>query len=93
MSERGARAVRARVTGQVQGVGFRAYVARQAAAHGVAGWVRNEPDGSVVTLVEGSDAAVSALLDDLRTGPRSASVDDLTTSDTTPGGLTDFSVR
>lgn len=81
------------MTGQVQGVGFRAYVARQAAARGVAGWVRNEPDGSVVAVVEGPGAAVAALLDDLRAGPRSAVVDDVATSDTTPEGLTDFSVR
>lgn len=81
------------MTGQVQGVGFRAYVARQAAAHGVAGWVRNEADGSVVAVLEGPEAAVAALLDDLRAGPRSAVVDDVATTDTTPEGLTDFSVR
>lgn len=84
--------VRVRVTGQVQGVGFRAYAARQAAVHGVTGWVRNESDGSVSALVEGSPAAVDALLADLRTGPRSSVVDSVDTTPATPEGLPDFSV-
>ncbi|GAB3991892.1 acylphosphatase [Nocardioides marmoraquaticus] len=84
--------VQVRVTGQVQGVGFRAYAARQAAVHGVTGWVRNESDGSVSALVEGSPAAVDALLADLRTGPRSAVVDSVDTTPATPEGLPDFSV-
>ena len=46
------------VTGRVQGVSFRWYAAREATRLGLAGWVRNEPDGSVRAHAEGPDDAV-----------------------------------
>lgn len=63
------------VHGRVQGVGFRYYAAAQAHRVGVRGWVRNEPDGSVVVVCEGSRSAVRAMLDWLKQGPPSARVD------------------
>jgi acylphosphatase len=62
------------VRGRVQGVGFRAYAAREAHRLGVSGWVRNEHDGSVLVLAEGDDAAVDAFLAWLHHGPPSARV-------------------
>ena len=60
--------------GRVQGVGFRASAAHQARRLGVAGWVRNLPDGSVELEVRGAPAAVEALVDWVAQGPRGARV-------------------
>lgn len=72
-----ARAVTVRVTGRVQGVGFRYWTAQQARELGLAGWVRNEPGGSVAALLGGSDEAVADMLARLRQGPRGAVVSDI----------------
>ena len=65
------------VHGRVQGVAFRHHTQCRAMELGVTGWVRNLPDGSVEGLFEGSDAAVSAMVEWCRTGPPSARVDRL----------------
>jgi acylphosphatase len=65
------------VEGYVQGVGYREFTRRAALRLGVAGWVRNRSDGAVEALVRGSQAAVEALIADMRVGPRFAVVDDL----------------
>ena len=62
------------VSGQVQGVGFRAFVARRATELGLAGQVRNLPDGRVEVVAEGSDHAVSSLRQLVSIGPRMAKV-------------------
>ena len=53
---------RVRYIGRVQGVGFRAAARGVARMHPVTGWVRNEPDGSVLMEVQGSAGAVEAVL-------------------------------
>jgi acylphosphatase len=68
------RAIRVRITGRVQGVGFRAWTRRQAERRGLAGWVRNEPDGSVAALIAGPRAAVEAMVGLLHAGPPGAAV-------------------
>lgn len=65
------------VTGRVQGVGFRAFLVREANALGLEGWARNRSDGSVEALAAGPEAAVGALLDAARRGPPAARVDDV----------------
>jgi len=55
-----------RFQGHVQGVGFRVTVSRLADRHPIDGFVRNEPDGSVLMVAQGSPAAIEALLDDIR---------------------------
>jgi len=77
MDERPGRqvAVSVRVSGRVQGVGYRAWTQRRATALGLAGWVRNLPDGSVLALVCGPAETVAAMLDAMRDGPAGAVVD------------------
>jgi acylphosphatase len=56
-------------------VGFRAYVIRHAGDAGLSGTVRNEPDGSVETVLEGPAPVVERMLDRLRQGPAYARVE------------------
>lgn len=81
------------VQGLVQGVFFRDTVRRQAVGAGVAGWVRNNRDGSVEAVFEGHPEAVARLVDICRTGPRGARVDRVDVSEDVPEGLAGFSVR
>lgn len=68
----------ARITGRVQGVGFRNFTRMRARQLGVAGWVRNEKDGSVRLEAEGPQGALEELLDAVKEGPRMARVEDVT---------------
>jgi acylphosphatase len=81
------------VHGRVQGVGFRWFVRERAEAHAVAGWVRNRYDGSVELLAEGPEPAVSALVADVRRGPRPARVDGVDVRERAPEGHAAFEVR
>jgi acylphosphatase len=62
------------VRGQVQGVGYRWFAARQARHHALTGWIRNRADGSVEAEVEGPRAALETLLAEFRRGPAHAVV-------------------
>lgn len=53
-------------SGKVQGVGFRATARAIALGHGLSGWVRNEPDGTVQLEAQGPQGSVEAFLGDLR---------------------------
>jgi acylphosphatase len=68
MSEKTAR--KFLIRGEVQGVGYRFFAQRAAARHQVVGYVRNLPDGSVESLVEGPAQSVEAFKHELATGPR-----------------------
>ena len=68
------RAVRLIIEGRVQGVGYRYWTVREATRHGVDGWVRNLPDGTVEALISGPDDGVAAMIEACRQGPRGASV-------------------
>jgi acylphosphatase len=81
------------VSGQVQGVWFRESCRREADALGVAGWVRNNRDGTVEAVLEGDAAAVDKLVDWMRVGPRLAWVSDVTVTEETPTGERSFVVR
>jgi len=69
--------LRLHITGRVQGVWYRGATEAEARRLGVAGWVRNLPDGTVEALIEGEPAAVRALADWCRTGPPGARVRDV----------------
>jgi len=65
---------RLRITGQVQGVGFRDWAVAQAGVHGLSGWVRNRSDGSVELMVAGPDRKVQDMLGACTQGPEGAVV-------------------
>ena len=81
------------VRGRVQGVFFRETTRQRARQHGVAGWIRNRPDGAVEAVFEGDPAAVERLVSFCREGPRGAQVDDVEVVDEEPEGLSQFDVR
>ena len=70
--------VRLRITGQVQGVGYRLWMTRTAASLGLRGWVRNRTDGSVEALVTGPPEAVASMIEASRKGPFGAEVREVT---------------
>ena len=88
----GRRRARVRVRGLVQGVFFRQSTARAAEQAGVAGSVRNLPDGSVEAVFEGPAEAVARLVAFARTGPPDAEVREVEVADEPPQGLSGFSV-
>jgi len=67
------------VSGRVQGVMFRAFVTRHAAALGLAGFTRNLPDGTVEVVAEGSRQDLEALVEKLKQGPPHAVVEKVAT--------------
>jgi acylphosphatase len=82
------------VRGRVQGVGFRWFVEREAHTLGIAGWVRNNADGSVEVLAMGSREQLEVLRSRLRAGPRAARVDDVGEAEAKPvAGLTNFRIE
>ena len=70
-----------RITGRVQGVGYRYHMAQEASRLGLAGWVRNRSDGSVEALVHGAPTAVQAFIDWAHQGPALARVDGVAVSE------------
>lgn len=83
-------AVEVRVTGEVQGVNFRSACGQEADQRGVAGWARNEDDGSVRAHFEGDDDAVQAMVDWCRRGPSQADVNDVQVETVAAENLTGF---
>ncbi|GMG81265.1 acylphosphatase [Paralimibaculum aggregatum] len=74
MSEAPHICLRARITGRVQGVWYRAWTRETAQRLGLGGWVQNLPDGAVLAQFVGPEAAVAAMIEACRTGPRDARV-------------------
>jgi len=94
MSDKEIQSRRFVVRGRVQGVGFRWYVEREAHMLGVAGWVRNNNDGSVEVLAMGTRDQLSGLRSRLQQGPRAARVDDVQEVEAKPvAGLTTFRIE
>ncbi|MEO6510307.1 MAG: acylphosphatase [Nocardioides sp.] len=85
-------AVQVRVTGRVQGVAFRWDAQHEAERIGVTGWVRNEPDGSVLAHVEGEPDRVNDMVVWLRHGPRAAKVRDCSVREAAIAGADSFEI-
>lgn len=86
-------AFRLTVFGRVQGVGFRAFVLREAQRRGLRGWVRNRSDGSVEAVLIGADGAVAAVVAACDAGPPAARVDRVERLPITDDGSPDFAAR
>jgi acylphosphatase len=86
-------AVRLRIEGQVQGVGYRMWVVQMARSLGVDGWVRNRGDGSVEVLAIGEPPAVGDLGSACGVGPRGARVSAVTPSTAQDDGSVGFDQR
>ena len=79
-----ARRVHLRIHGSVQGVSFRYYARQRAEALGLAGWIRNCPDGSVEASIQGEREAVDEFVRWARRGPSMARVDRVDEDEETP---------
>lgn len=84
---------RVMVHGRVQGVWYRESCRREATSAGVAGWVRNNPDGTVEAALEGDVTAVEQVLAWMRRGPPSAVVTGVQVNAQPPAGLHGFAVH
>jgi acylphosphatase len=87
------RSVRLHITGRVQGVGYRAWMMRQASTLGLRGWVRNRADGSVEALVIGDEDRVAAIVEACREGPLGARVSDVAVSEAADDGSPGFTPK
>jgi acylphosphatase len=83
-----------RVSGRVQGVGFRWSAREEARGLGVHGWVRNTPDGGVEAHVQGSPEAVDRMVAWLRHGPAGSRVEEVEVVDAgVVGEAASFEIR
>jgi acylphosphatase len=87
------RTVQVRIEGRVQGVGYRAFVERNAGTLGLAGWVRNRRDGSVEAVFQGPDETIDEMLVLCRRGPRGCAVTGVETIGEGVGAFAGFEVR
>ena len=67
-----------RVSGLVQGVAFRHYTKLQADRTGITGWVRNRPDGTVESMISGTEKQIEEMVAWLHVGPPAARVSEVT---------------
>jgi acylphosphatase len=81
------------VSGQVQGVFFRASCEKEATSRDVAGWARNNPDGRVEVCLEGAEDAVNEVIEWCKHGPPWAEVAGVEIIEEEPTGQTSFRIR
>lgn len=93
VTEQATARVIARIRGRVQGVNYRTGARREAQRRGLAGWARNEPDGSVLIEVEGRQDAVDDFLAWCAKGPPRARVDAVETTSAELAGYQEFTIR
>jgi acylphosphatase len=81
-----------RITGWVQGVGFRYLAERRARSLGLTGWIRNEPGGAVTAAFEGPRDRVESMIAWCRHGPSGARVDEVAVDWLEPTGGSGFRI-
>ena len=89
----GIRSVRVRISGRVQGVGFRVWTERRATALGLAGWVRNLRNGDVEAVFCGPAERVEAMLAACREGPRLGRVEKIEMLGAAEASFGGFTIR
>jgi len=83
-----------RISGRVQGVGYRYFALAQANRLGLYGWVRNTPDGAVECEVEGLKESIDAFIPELQKGPSLARVETIRTEWRSPARqFSEFTIR
>lgn len=82
-----------KITGKVQGVFFRKSTQDKARQLGISGWVQNEPDGSVLTEIEGNVEAIAQMEQWLHQGPERARVEEVTIVEGEVKGCQDFQIK
>lgn len=85
-------ALRVTVRGRVQGVGYRAWMQKEASKRGLKGWVRNRHDGSVEALVAGEKDNVTTFLDACKKGPLLSRVTDVASEPAPYDGADGFNI-
>lgn len=70
-----------KITGRVQGVGFRVATVRHGHMLGITGWVRNADDGSVEALLQGPHDHIDRMLSWLHVGPPGARVHEVSSQE------------
>ena len=81
------------ISGNVQGVGFRASMRRRAKNNDVTGWVKNLEDGRVEAVLEGEEEDVAKVMDWTRKGPNIANVENIKLEEGEPEFLETFEVK
>ena len=81
------------ISGEVQGVWFRASTKQKAEELGLTGWVRNTPNGCVEAIFEGEEDIVNKMVDWCYNGPPMAKVDNVEVKKQKTVGFKDFSIR
>ncbi len=79
--------LRLRISGRVQGVGFRAFVADEAESRGLDGWVRNRADGSLEAVIAGESDIVDEMVETCWRGPRGSRVEKIATGEASESDL------
>ena len=87
------RTVKSRIRGRVQGVGFRAWVLREATRRGISGWVRNRSDGSVEALFSGPNEVVIDMMMACYLGPPGAKVTEVVSDPCSESAGDAFDIR
>ena len=81
------------IHGRVQGVFYRDWTVRNARELGLAGWVRNDPDGTVSACLEGEESAVEEMVGRMQSGPPTAKVESIERRAVEPSRMKGFARR
>ncbi|MGM0499409.1 MAG: acylphosphatase [Bacillota bacterium] len=81
------------ISGKVQGVGFRAFIRREAAVLNIRGWAKNLIDGRVEAVIQGDKNKVAQMIEKLKEGPSYARVDNLKINEEELTEYSDFQIK